>query len=476
MIPISPNFNKEHFKRIKEEISPIESLDSFLVALGNNLSRLTKIPSEFRERRIINEFFADKDFSHEILPAIKHFVLSTEKLFDTEIFPFKEHSKAISEEETDSISANSALYATTERGIFVRHWSFSREQVACLIANMMYCSLGFVFTVPFDVVSGFDRYWRNLGYPQTASHMNMVINYLKLCYFSPSFLKDSTPVTVSRGMLSDDQYLSILSSMKENSKPLTKVKFLSEGGIGHPKTPVDVEIDFANRCIGFGPFSTQEEILFGTTPEACIAPLVSTALSDSEACFIGGVTHIGEGIGYGQSYKYKGIHSDISSIWEEMIKARGMGEILVSPTSSIPKTVARHSSFMCVDAKCYLGRDTLGDQVKDMDRELKKFLCGLLLCPPREGDSIGSIGTGAWGCGVFRGNKHFKLCLQVLAMSHCMVRETQYFTFSDKSITSDWTEWVSKKNISTINKLFNVLCKYREYVKEGGRKDIFEFE
>ena len=44
--------------------------------------------------------------------------------------------------------------------------------------------------------------------------------------------------------------------------------------------PDEVEVDFANRDVGYGMGGTQEEILFGTTPEMCPLVLLAHTLQD----------------------------------------------------------------------------------------------------------------------------------------------------------------------------------------------------
>ena len=68
----------------------------------------------------------------------------------------------------------------------------------------------------------------------------------------------------------------------------------------------EVEVDFANKDIGFGPGGTQEEILFGMTPEACPAVLLCPTLTDHEALVISGVRRVGSWSGYGWEVEYSG--------------------------------------------------------------------------------------------------------------------------------------------------------------------------
>ena len=87
--------------------------------------------------------------------------------------------------------------------------------------------------------------------------------------------------------------------------------------------PAEVEVDFANKDVGFGPGGTQEEILFGMTPEvrsrssvrlnevrclhqACPAVLVCPTLGDTECLLVSGVARSGDWAGYGFNVTYAG--------------------------------------------------------------------------------------------------------------------------------------------------------------------------
>ena len=137
----------------------------------------------------------------------------------------------------------------------------------------------------------------------------------------------------------------------------------------------EVELDFANKDIGFGPGGTQEEILFGMTPEACPAVLLSPTLEDRESLLISGVARTGDWTGYGWTVKYSG------------------------PGDSQSRTI------LCLDAL------ELEDGVSALQqaggpqlwRELAKCLTGYRACQGRV------VATGAWGCGVFGGDKDVKL-------------------------------------------------------------------
>ncbi|GKT35263.1 Poly(ADP-ribose) glycohydrolase like protein [Aduncisulcus paluster] len=470
----------------------------------------------------IIEFLSKRsEFVTLILPALKYFVSQTSSLFPAPIYPFKPHKIALKEEFRDEIKCVPEfflpVFGSDIETILLKQWSFSKQQTICLVCHMFCCSFPFVFNV--DEVCGFNRYWECIKYPSAQAHLTMAMDYIKLCFLSPTYISDPTSIQINRVLLCDSLFSTFISSLKDHrfhlkhfnvldelicgafDRPLSTLIFHHDGYIGCYECPSDVELDFAHRSIGYGPFATQEEIVFGTMPEACIAPLVNTSMSDSEACCIRGTTHIGQGIGYAKSYKYKGVHGDISREWIELQSHSPEQFVLHSvPTDYIDKKTLRHPSIMCVDAKCYGYEDSLKCQVGDIHRDLQKYMCGILASmlsvqlsechehPPElksktptydgkpvEFSQINSLGTGPWGCGVYGGDKQLKLCIQVLGSSYFKVKCLHYFTFGEKKIQDQWDMWRGKHNITSAGKLFEILENYKKYVKHGGKKQIFEF-
>ena len=84
---------------------------------------------------------------------------------------------------------------------------------------------------------------------------------------------DSQPITFTR-LFSRD-----LPDWIQSEAPLISLETRCPSSIGRQHHQ-EVELDFANKDIGFGPGGTQEEILFGMTPEACPAVLLCPTLQD----------------------------------------------------------------------------------------------------------------------------------------------------------------------------------------------------
>ena len=96
-----------------------------------------------------------------------------------------------------------------------------------------------------------------------------------------------------------------LPDWSHSQTPLTALETSCPSSIGRQE-PDQVEMDFANRDLGFGPGGSQEEILFGMTPEACPAVLLSPSLQAREGLLISGVRRTGDWTGYGWDVEYSG--------------------------------------------------------------------------------------------------------------------------------------------------------------------------
>ena len=67
-----------------------------------------------------------------------------------------------------------------------------------------------------------------------------------------------------------------------------------------------VEVDFANKYVGFGTTGTQEELMLGPSPEFCIIVLFNEILDPNEAILMTGGRRYGNHSGYGRAAKFTG--------------------------------------------------------------------------------------------------------------------------------------------------------------------------
>lgn len=89
--------------------------------------------------------------------------------------------------------------------------------------------------------------------------------------------------------------LSVPPNWASSGRPLVEVDVRNSGEIGGQQG--EVEVDFANEDVGFGVYGTQEEILFGTSPELCVMMLFCDTLASNETYLVKGTTRYGEHTG-----------------------------------------------------------------------------------------------------------------------------------------------------------------------------------
>lgn len=82
------------------------------------------------------------------------------------------------------------------------------------------------------------------------------------------------------------------------------IRFKMTGSIGDLSR---IQVDFANKDIGFGVTGTQEEILFGKHPELCVSMLFVDTLQDDEAIIVYNCRKVADFEGYGLNLKFKSV-------------------------------------------------------------------------------------------------------------------------------------------------------------------------
>lgn len=144
----------------------------------------------------------------------------------------------------------------------------SPDQIRCLLANMLLCTLKpekhNKFWVSFQpwltkVFKNFSKYFIQIFHHQDTSpsvaYLSCLLKYLleeNNRGFEVRFKRLVCPTNS-------------LPDWTNNKESLVNIKVHCPSRIGDD--PNEVEIDFANKDIGFGPGGTQEEIIFGMSPE-----------------------------------------------------------------------------------------------------------------------------------------------------------------------------------------------------------------
>ena len=211
--------------------------------------------------------------------------------------------------------------------------------------------------------------------------------------------------------------------------------------VDHP--PQRAVIAFANASIGYGAAGTQEELVFGMRPEACVATLFVPRLAAAETCVVTGARLIGTYTGFGRGVRWAGA---------------------LAPATPCPCSTLGPGPWHAIVAMDALEFDAddceraasgaLAD-IPDLawpalQRELTKAYCGFRRFqgwPPRRwrvcaaasgsdkatvgawrlsddgsaaaepAGGIDSVASGPWGCGAFGGHAQSKALVQACAAS-----------------------------------------------------------
>ena len=229
----------------------------------------------------------------------------------------------------------------------------TRSQVKCLLAHMFLCTLT---PQPYNKFWVSFQPWLTKDNSPCRTYLQCLLTYFSIETYSQASIKIQRTV----------QENPALETWQSSDIPLTNCELVCPSYIGKLYSG-DIEIDFANKDIGFGPGGTQEEILFGMTPEACPAVLITPTLGDHECVMISGVRRVGDWSGYG---------------WD--VRWHGQGDM-------VPRTI------LCMDAleleDGVAAQHQAGGTM--LVRELGKCYSGFSRC---QGEVIA---TGAWGCGAF---------------------------------------------------------------------------
>ncbi|EER18044.1 conserved hypothetical protein [Perkinsus marinus ATCC 50983] len=233
-----------------------------------------------------------------------------------------------------------------------------------------------------------------------------------LSYFRS--ITDSTEVISAR-----KEYIRIsrgAPSMPENVTGCSKlcdVVICDNGGVEDAHGLL--QADFANRYIGGGVLeggNVQEEIRFAICPELIVTMLLCEVMDDREAIRVDGATRFSNYTGYGYSFKWAGEYDDPTPLGRDSI---------------------RDVSLFCVDALPSPGVEQFSGKL--IERELRKFYCGVCKYPSEEGNgSLRGIAIGNWGCGVFGGDPQLKFVIQWAATSLAGRPTVQYYRYGEKRL------------------------------------------
>eukprot|EP01130_Rhizamoeba_saxonica_P004151 TRINITY_DN1709_c0_g1_i2.p1 TRINITY_DN1709_c0_g1~~TRINITY_DN1709_c0_g1_i2.p1 ORF type:complete len:336 (-),score=66.30 TRINITY_DN1709_c0_g1_i2:1015-2022(-) len=325
------------------------------------------------------------------------------------------------------------LFPISTVPVLIRPFSsltFSKEQVHCLLVHM------FLGTT---AIMGWMKYWSNFtrwlcsdGDISTV-YLTVLIDYFEM--YQIGLIAGNACVIFERKTYEFDT-----GNLLCSTNPLIPVHLSVSGKIG--ETSGEAEIDFANQDIGFGVSATQEEIIFGMSPELAIAMLFVPTIQDDETIYMKGAQLIGLYTGYGTSLKYAGRCTNTNQNWSERI---------VVAMDALP--------FDENDLKVQLQDDNL-------HRELQKCTCGF--------QDIKVVGTGFWGCGAFNGDRKLKFLIQWISASVAECEKLEFYCFGNELFYQECSHWIDTvhKEGWDIGTAYKFLLKRRVELEEF-EEDLF---
>lgn len=282
--------------------------------------------------------------------------------------------------------------------------SLTRKQVLTLLSHMFLCSLR---ESPQNSYWVTFQNWLSDGRACALAYLQSLLGYFEQAMevvgdpLYKQFWEEC--VTFERRHIDFEKTIGVLTNC---SKLLYVPTIYDKGKIGDASF---TEVDFANKDIGYGIYGTQEEILFGSSPEMCVAMLFCDSMLDNETIIIRGAQKVTKFDGYGPNVNF-------------------------SSYITFPDEFRNERVMIAMDALDFSAySDPYASQFSkdNLEREVCKLICGFSACP--EGSSID---TGNWGCGAFCGDKYLKALLQMIAASVTDIK-LQFFTFGDSDLSKN---------------------------------------
>ncbi|CAF0867160.1 unnamed protein product [Brachionus calyciflorus] len=301
----------------------------------------------------------------------------------------------------------------------------NRSQILCILCHMFLCTLNKdkrnLYWVNFDL-------WFNESTKCTRAYLHALIEYFREAFE----LLEKNPNYMSQCIKFEKRILDseIFDQGLKTRKKLSNFNILLNGSIGDNGL---CEVDFANMDIGYGKSGTQEEILFASSPEMCVAMLFCDTLQDDEAITIKGARKIVNFEGYGLDLKYLEKVNFGLKDWSKRV---------------VIAIDAIDFSFCNDEQECI----KVQMELKNLKREVQKAFVRF------SSVSGENIETGHWGCGCFNGNKYLKAIIQLIA---CSLSENNinFYCFRSKDFSDNFRSFLNilyEKDV-TLEKLWSCL-------------------
>lgn len=326
----------------------------------------------------------------------------------------------------------------------------TREQAACLLVHMFFCTLRPPSWNKFWV--DFSVWYDTPSLPTTA--------YLKtlLTYFS-RLDEDGLPQSPNQKLIFERHLLKKEEDWSQASDKLADVN----PGTGYEPRDGEVQVIFSNKDIGFGVSGTQEEVVLGMSPELCVAMLFTPTLNDNETIVIRGAEIIGRYSGFGREVKFVGPWNDVWDWEQRCLVAMDALELDYYQDDNDPEIKdLKESNIKRELNKCFCGFYSVSDNMGQ--RSHRHDACA------NDTNTLVTIATGHWGCGAFGGNNYVKALIQLMSASVAKVNLVFYDvslsgrnTFMDEFLgTIDFL----KRRETTVGELYRGLLCIRQKIQE----------
>jgi poly(ADP-ribose) glycohydrolase len=220
----------------------------------------------------------------------------------------------------------------------------------------------------------------------------------------------------------------------------------------------------ANKCVGYGPSGTQEELQVGTSPECYPIVLLAPPLADNQVLICRGAEAMLTIHGYGREARLDRILTAGADLeWKNrtmlFMDALELDILPVEYDSLIP--------------------DIYPSWRMERDMLLKAFNA----FSSSESGNYSHVVTGLWGCGTFGGNKYVKSMLQWCAAALAgvpVMRMVLAETEEQKSFGEELKKLDSKlrenKEIVSVKQMFDILLELKGSIRHvGAENGIFDF-
>ncbi|KAL2818508.1 hypothetical protein BDW59DRAFT_152005 [Aspergillus cavernicola] len=445
---------------LRSESAPIVDIPSFIQALETIAVTLRGTASdmdfgllrEFMSRHEEEEPTSRKLFP-EIWPALVDIALAMPSLFPEGTLP--------------------SLSSTRDGG--VSEAVFSRKQIACLVVHQFLCSLP---PHPWPTESFFDLHpWYSMS---STVHRGAVDAYLtalftyfgRLCRSaedqqSPlSFSIEEWPIVFTMRTMTDQEVDKIeVDQAKEVMMSSTHVDIvnLSQSQTAPPfhGLPDGACVISANKCIGYGPSGTQEELNTGISPEAYPAVLLAPPLSDKQVLICRGAEAMASIHGYGRDAKLAEAFRKPSPSPSDSLQWKNRTMLFMDALELDVLPVAGDSLIPDIYPSSRLFRDMI----------LKAYNAF-------SSETYSHIVTGLWGCGTFGGNRYIKCILQWCAAALAGIRVLRFVfaTSEQRLFGEEFATFVTKvqRNCIAVKQMFDLLTSLSS-IHEIGPDGIFTF-